>query len=353
MSDPMPQNMLPGEISAALGHVTSGGLLSEHQTQGLFTELLSGHLTDAQIVALLTALAHRGPTVDELTGAARVMRRHVTAIPTPPGLRATLIDTCGTGGAPKTLNVSTAAALVASAAAPGTVAVAKHGNRSRTGRGSAEVLAALGVNVDATPAVQSRCLAEAGVCFCFAIHHHPAMKHAAAARKSLAFPTIFNALGPMTNPAGASRQLIGVYRQDLAQTMAAALARLGAAHAMVVHGLDGLDEITTTAPTVIARVRDGAVHTSTFDARAVLGRSARLEDLAANDLDDAAARVRSILEGRQGPARDIVLVNAAAALLVADAFADWPEALAAAEHAIDSGAALRTLRTLAAVSNRP
>ena len=341
----------PCDIAGLLAFLEAGGTLAENQSHAAFTELLSGRLTDADIAALLTHIAARGPTVDELTGAARVMRQHVTAIPAPASLHGPIIDTCGTGGAPKTINVSTAAAIVAAAAAPGELAVAKHGNRSRTGRGSAEVLAALGVNVDATPATQARCLSDAGACFCFAIHHHPAMKHAAAARKSLAFPTIFNALGPMTNPAGAKRQLIGVYRRDLAETIAVALARLGAERAMVVHGLDGLDEITTTAPTFIAEVRQGAVRTHEFDARELLGRSATLDQLAATDLPDAVSRFRDIFAGRSGPERDIVAINAAAALLVADVFTDWPEALAAVNAALDSGAAERTLAQLAKTSH--
>ena len=208
-----------------ISDLLAGRVLSEHSTEQLFESLLSGQLDDQQIAAVLTFIQSRGVTVDELVGAARVMRRHVTRVPVNvPG--AVVIDTCGTGGAPKTFNISTAGAIVVAGASPHRtgsgphVVVAKHGNRSRSGRGSAEVLARLGVNVDATPAVQARCLREAGVCFCFAIHHHPATKYVAAARKSLAFPTIFNLLGPLTNPAGATRQLIGIYDRTAVEKMA-------------------------------------------------------------------------------------------------------------------------------------
>src|SRR5262245_5383945 len=202
------------------------------------------------------------------------MRRHVTRVecPSPPGADTVVLDTCGTGGAQKTFNISTAASLVVAAASPHhqgkpgrRILVAKHGNRSRSGRGSAEVLQKLGVNVDAPPAIQARCLEQAGVCFCFAIHHHPAAKVAGPARRALGIPTIFNLLGPLTNPAGASHQLIGTYAPEFVDKLAHALARLGADRAMVVHGSDGMDEITTTGPTMIAHVAGTAVRTATFD----------------------------------------------------------------------------------------
>jgi anthranilate phosphoribosyltransferase len=233
------------------------------------------------------------------------------------------------------------------------VLVAKHGNRSRTGRGSAEILAALGVNVDATPAVQARCLRETGVCFCFAIHHHPAMRFAGPARRALPHPTIFNALGPMTNPAAASRQLIGVYDPLLVSDIAQALARLGATHAIIAHSHDGLDELSITAPTTLAIVRDGEVRTQTLDATTLGLPRASLAQIQAVDLNDAARIFKAILDGHAGPHLDMVLLNAAAALIVAHAAPDWASAVSMARTAVASGAAQRTLAALAACSSRP
>ncbi len=252
-------------------------------------------------------------------------------------------------------NVSTAAAIIAAAAggAPDhpRILVAKHGNRSRTGRGSAEALGALGVHVDAGPEVQAACLAQAGVCFCFAIHHHPAMRHASGPRRALGFHTIFNLLGPLTNPANAKRQLIGVYAHHLVEPMARTLAELGTEHAIVAHGLDGLDELTTTAPTKIARVQNGSVALETIDALDFgLARSTHA-DLQADGLDAAAEVVRSIVNGEHGPKRDIAVFNAAAALVVADHAPSFGAGIEQAAQAIDSGAARKTLDRLCEVSN--
>lgn len=342
-----------------LANLVSGGSLSAEQAEGAFEELLTGRMDAAQIGAMLALVQTRGPTVDELVGAARAMRRHVTRVPFPcgvgsPGHGDPVIDTCGTGGAAKTFNVSTAAAIVAAAvpadAAGRRVRVAKHGNRSRSGRGSAEVLAALGVNVDASPEVQALCLERVGVCFCFAVHHHPAMKHAAPARKSLGFPTIFNLLGPLTNPAGATRQLMGVYAPGLVARVAHALARLGADRAMVVHSMDGLDDLSVTGPSLVAHVEGGRVEMEEFDPRALGVPRARLVDLIADDLEDAARMVRAVLEGEEGARREMVALNAAAALVVAGRASDLGEGLALARGAIDSGGARRTLEALVRVS---
>ena len=343
------------EIRETLGRLVASESLSADECEGLFESLLGGLLDDAQIAAALSLIQARGPTVDEVVGAARVMRRHVTRVPRPTGSdAAALIDTCGTGGAPKTFNISTASAIVAAAVGTGygrRVLVAKHGNRSRTGRGSAEVLEALGVRVDAPPAVQSRCLAEAGVCFCFAIHHHPAMKHAVGPRRSLGFPTIFNVLGPLTNPAGADRQLIGVYAAPLVPLLAEALARLGAQRAIVAHGVDGLDELTTTAPTRLAHVEGGRVREETIDAATLgLGR-ATLQDLQAGSVEEAAGIIRAVLAGEKGPRRDIVVLNAGAALLVAGVAQSFAPAVEMAAEAIDSGRGAAALETLARVSS--
>lgn len=339
-----------------LANLLAGCPLGEARAEELFQAVLSGHLDDAQIAAALALVQARGVTIDELVGAARVMRRHVTPVAVDHAdvlaRGAVVVDTCGTGGTPKTFNVSTAAAIVAAAAAPGRVLVAKHGNRSRSGRGSAEVLAALGVNVDAPPAVQARCLREIGVCFCFAIHHHPAMKHAAGPRRSLGFPTIFNLLGPLTNPAGASCQVLGVSDARFVPLMAAALGRLGARRALVVHGMDGMDELSTAAPTLVAPVGLAGVP-SPLDPRALGLDVATRASLEARDLDDAARIFRSVLSGEAGPHRDIVLLNAAAALLVGEAAADLHAGLALAARAIDSGRAAATLDALARASHAP
>ncbi len=351
---PQPGNPSPHVLSL-LADVDAGMTLSEAQAQDLFSALLAGELGEERIKRLLAKLHARRATVDEIVGAARVMRSHVTPIPLDPNERLQVIDTCGTGGAPKAFNVSTAAAIVAAAASPAStrVLVAKHGNRSRTGRGSAEILAALGVNVDATPAVQARCLRETGVCFCFAIHHHPAMRFAGPARRALPHPTIFNALGPMTNPAAASRQLIGVYDPLLVSDIAQALARLGATHAIIAHSHDGLDELSITAPTTLAIVRDGEVRTQTLDATTLGLPRASLAQIQAVDLNDAARIFKAILDGHAGPHLDMVLLNAAAALIVAHAAPDWASAVSMARTAVASGAARRTLAALAACSSRP
>jgi len=340
------------DIHAALARIRSGEVLARTESNSVFESLLNGALDDAQIGALLMALAARGPSVAELAGAAAAMRAHVTPVAAPdePGIR--VIDTCGTGGAPKTFNVSTAAAIVAAACEPNPesgvarVVVAKHGNRSRTGRGSAEVLAALGVNVDASPDTQSACLHDAGVCFCFAIHHHPAMRYAAGPRRSLGFPTIFNLLGPLTNPAGASRQLIGVYAEPLVDLVAGALVELGAEQAMVVHAEDGLDELTVTAPTLVAHVENGTVRRETIRPDTLGLRSATIDEVRVESVEASAELIQRIIGGEEGPAADMVALTAAGALLVGGAAESWPDAVARARDAVASGRAQRTLAQL-------
>ncbi|MFG0326503.1 MAG: anthranilate phosphoribosyltransferase [Phycisphaerales bacterium JB037] len=339
------------EITQALARLLAKGTLSEEESRAVFSALLDGRLEPAQIGALLALIQSRGVTVDELTGAARVMREKVTPIPAGPDDGVPILDTCGTGGAPKTFNVSTAAAIVAAAAGAGGVRVAKHGNRSRTGRGSAEVLAALGVDVDASPEIQARCLREVGVCFCFAIRHHPAARHAAPARMALKFPTVFNVLGPLTNPAGATRQLLGIYDRSLVEPVAGVLATLGAERAWVVHSEDGLDEIAISAPTFVAEVSGGSVSTRTIDAREHGIERASLADLQADSVEHAADIIRAIFAGEPGPKRDFVLINAAAALLISGCVDSLGAGLNAAREAIDSGHAGRTLEALARVSH--
>lgn len=338
-------------MQEALAQLIQGQTLDEAAAERVFRTILAGEADDAQIGALLALIQRRGASVDELVGAARVMRANVTRVPFS-GDEDRLIDTCGTGGAPKTFNVSTAAAIVAAAAgASQGVKVAKHGNRSRTGRGSAEALAELGVNVDASPELQARCLNEAGVCFCFAIHHHPAMKHAIGPRKALGVPTIFNLLGPLTNPAGASRQMIGVYHPSLVEPVAHALMRLGARRALVVHGADGLDEITICAPTIVASVSEGSVSVTQIDTQDFGIERATLAQLQARSLEDAARIVRRALSGKGGAETDFVVANAAGALVVAGVASDFGPAVAMAREAIESGEASKTLDTLIRVSN--
>jgi len=378
--DTQPDNP-PQQLHPYLRRLVDGETLSESDAEAAFLAVLSGNADPAQIAALLALIQSRGVTPDELTGAARVMRRFVTPVHVDQPLRDRLVDTCGTGGAPKAFNVSTAAAFIAAGVGlqrrdqlGPAVLVAKHGNRSRTGRGSAEVLQQLGVNLDADAQRQARALREAAVCFCFAVRHHPAMKHAAGPRKSLGFPTLFNLLGPLTNPADAQRQLIGVYHPAFLPLVAETLRRLGAARATVAHGLDGLDELTTTAPTQLAEVvaaphGSTTVRTRTIDAeRLGLPRTTieriRVESpqqsaaliqrlLTPDDRDrhDAATSAAPLDEQTVAAARDIALFNAAAAIIVADAEPDFPQALDAARHAIDSGAALDALHTLRRITN--
>lgn len=332
-----------------------GRSLSEEEAGSAFEQILSGRANESQVGAMLALMAVKGPALEEIVGGARQMRQHATMLPIAADdpMRDSMIDTCGTGGTPKTFNVSTAAAMVAAAAepAPGLprAYVAKHGGRSRSGRGSAEVLTALGVNIDAPPDVQARCLRELGVCFSFAVNHHPAMKFAAGPRKSLGFPTIFNLLGPMCNPAGARRQVMGLYEARFVPLVAEAMHRLGAHRAMVVHGSDGMDEITTTGPTTIAHVSHEGVRLEEFDAAALgVARTQRV-DLLAGSLEEAARMVRGALDGSLRSAADIVAVNAAAALVVAGAHPDLASGLRAA-RAAQSGPALHVLEELGRLS---
>jgi len=334
------------DLAAALRELLAGRTLNASQTADAFETIMTGRAHHGQIGAFLALLATRVPTAQEILGAARVMRAHVDRVE-PRCDPAGIVDTAGTGGAPKTFNVSTAAAIIAAAAG---ATVAKHGNRSRTGRGSAEVLKQLGVNVDADRATQARCLDEVGICFCFAIHHHPAAKHAMPVRLALGFPTIFNLLGPLTNPAGARRQLMGVYGRAFLEPIAAALAELGVERAMVVHSDDGLDEVSITAPTTFMHVRGDTVTTERFDPTTLGLGPTTLADLTARDLDHATSMVRGVLEGERGPARDMSLVNAAVTLLVADEVESIEEGFRSAAEAVDDGRARETLAKLVEMS---
>ena len=335
-------------LTPTLRILLSRGDLTADETRDAFSAMMSGEVSHAEMGALLGMLALRVPTPEELLGAALVMRAHVARVPTTSDPE-TLVDTCGTGGAPKTFNVSTTAAIVAAACG---VKVAKHGNRSRTGRGSAELLKALGVNVDADLATEARCIDQAGLCFCFAIHHHPATKHVMPVRLALGVPTIFNLLGPLTNPAGAKRQVLGVYDQHFLEPMALALRALGSTRAMVVHSEDGLDELSISAPTEIVHVIQGELHVEKITPEDVGLKRAPIEHVVARDLAHATELVRDILSGKeQGAARDMTLLNAAAALRVAGIAADWREAVDLSRSALDSGKAREKLDALISTSN--
>jgi len=333
--------------AALLGAVISRQDLTRQQARSAFGQIMEGKWSEAQIAAFLAALAAKGEAVDEIAGAAEAMRSRVVKID---ARGADVIDTCGTGGTGlSTLNVSTAAAIVCAGAG---VKVAKHGNRTNTrASGSANVLEALGVNLDAPPDVVAKCLAEAGICFCFAIRLHPAMKYAAPVRKQLGVRTIFNVLGPLTNPAGAKRQIIGVFDAAYARKIAEVLAALGAVRAMVVHADDGLDEVSTASITRIAELKSGKVTMSAVQPEDFGMRRASLDDLAVESAEQSADIIRRALAGEKGPARDIIVLNAAAALCVADKAPRIAEAIPLAEESIDTGTAADALKKLVAISN--
>lgn len=320
--------------------------LSEKEMAECMEEIMDGKATDAQIGALLTALRVKGETVAEITGAAKIMRRKATAIRAPEGV----LDTCGTGGdMSHTFNISTTTAFVVAGAG---VPVAKHGNRSVSSRsGSADVLEALGVRIDLPPEKVEQCLFETGFGFLFAPLFHPAMKYAIGPRREMGIRTIFNILGPITNPAGAQRQVLGVFADRLTETLAEVLGNLGAADAMVVHGEDGLDEISIAGRTKISRAREGKVETFTIQPEDFGLWRGRLEDLKGGDKEENAGITRLILQGEEGARRNIVLMNSALALIVAGATGDYRTALGIAADSIDSGRAREKLEEVKRVSN--
>lgn len=330
-----------------IAKVAAGAALTEAEAEQAFEVIMSGAATPSQIGGFLMALRVRGETVAEIAGAAKVMRAKAHAVSAPPGA----IDTCGTGGdGAGTWNISTAAALVAAGCgAP----VAKHGNRAMSSKsGAADVLAALGVNLDADMALVERALAEANICFLMAPRHHAAMRHVGPTRVELGTRTIFNLLGPLANPAGAKRQLMGVFSAHWVEPLAHVLHRLGSEAAWIVHGSDGLDEITVTGPTTVAELADG--HVRTFE---VTPEDAGLSRWPAADLKggDGAANaeaLRGVLAGKPGAYRDIVLLNAAAALVVAGKAADLRLGAEMAADSIASGAARKALDDLARITNQ-
>ena len=334
------------DMKALLGKVAGGAELDENEAAAAFDMIMSGDATPAQIGAFLMALRVRGETVQEITGAVRVMRAKALAIEAPAGA----MDIVGTGGdAAGTFNISTGAALVVAACG---VPVAKHGNRALSSRsGSADVLKALGVNLDAPMELVRKAIWVAGIGFMMAPRHHSAMRHVAGPRVELGTRTIFNLLGPLSNPAGVKRQFTGVFARQWIEPMAQVLGNLGSECAWVVHGSDGLDELTTTGPSHVAELRDGQVacfEVSPADAGLATADPA---DLKGGTPEDNAAAMRAMLEGQAGPLRDIVIYNAAAALVVADKAASLLEGAGLAAAAIDDGKAMAALRNLVDISN--
>jgi anthranilate phosphoribosyltransferase len=335
-----------GEIRAIIATVAAGRSLTLEQAREAFDIMMSGDATPAQVGALLMGLRVRGETVDELTGGALAMRDKMLKAQAPDGA----IDTCGTGGdASGTYNISTAAALVVAACG---VPVAKHGNRALSSRaGSADVLKALGVNIDAELALVERSMREAGIGFMMAPRHHGAMRHVAGARVELGTRTIFNLLGPLANPATARRQVMGVFAREWLEPLARVLGRLGSERAWVVHGADGLDELSTTGTSEVAELAHGEVTSFRITPEDAGLPRARLEDLLGGEADSNAAALRTVLDGMPGPYRDIVLLNSAAALVVADRAADIRDGVALAARAIDGGAAKTVLQRLVTITN--
>jgi anthranilate phosphoribosyltransferase len=314
----------------------------------LMRQIMSGEVSPTLISAIIIGLRVKKETIGEIAAAAQVMREFAARVEVPD--HAHLLDTCGTGGdSAHTFNISTAAALVAAAAG---AKVAKHGNRSVSSKsGSADVLEALGVNITLAPAQVARSVSEVGVGFMFAPHHHPAMKHAAPVRKELGVRTIFNILGPLTNPAGAKNQLMGVFHPDLVGIQARVLQRLGSRHVMVVHGLEGLDEISITGETMIGELKDGEVREYSVYPRQFGMEVSELKSIQVGSGQESAEVLRQVLAGTKGPARDIVALNAGAAIYISGLSASHEAGVARAREVIDSGAARRKLDELVEFTN--
>jgi len=334
-----------------IDRVEARHVLTRAEAEAAMEELLSGRVETPEIVRLLAALNRRPIEVQELAGFARVMRRHATQVFAEGETRpANMVDTCGTGGdGSNTFNISTAAAVIAAAAG---ARVAKHGNRAASSRsGSADVLEALGVRIDLPFEQYGRAIREIGIGFLFAQAAHTATRHAAPARKQIGVRTVFNLLGPLTNPAGAQSQVLGVFSEDVIDLVAATLAELGVERAFVVHGAGGLDEISLAGETMVAEVRDGAIRRFTVTPDEFGMARAPLESIRGGTAAENAALIRRTLEGEPGPARDIVVVNAAAALVAAGIAANFREAAGLASFVIASGAASEKLASLAAFTN--
>ena len=335
------------ELPELLSKLATGASLSEVESKTAFEIVMSGQSTPTQIGALLMGMRVRGETVDEIAGAVGAMRSKATMIVAPPDA----IDTAGTGGdGIGTFNISTCAALVAAACG---VPVAKHGNRAISSKsGSADVLSTLGVNIEASMEVIQECLWSIGIGFLMAPRHHGAMRHVGPSRIEIGTRTIFNLLGPLSNPAGAKRQLIGVFDSAWCVPLAEVLGKLGSTHVWVVHGLDGMDELTITGPSKVAAYKDGSV--STFEVRPEDAnlRCSRIEDLIGGDPQFNAEEMLELLNGKTGPYRDIVVMNSAAALIVAGKAASLADGASMATEAIEAGKAKNTLNDLVEITNR-
>jgi anthranilate phosphoribosyltransferase len=343
--------MIAPAVANAIKRIVDGKSLARDEMHEVFGDVMDGRTTDVQKSALLIALRMKGETADEITGAALAMRERVTPLDLDDDLRATLVDTCGTGGDGRgTFNISTIAALVAAAAG---VNVAKHGNRAVSSScGSADLLSALGVNIDLDAVRMAEVLRRVGIAFLFAPKLHPAMSAVAPVRRELGVRTIFNVLGPLTNPAFARRQVLGVYAEHLVEIVARVLAALGAVHALVVHSRDGLDEISISAPTLICEVRDGDLRTYEVTPEELDVGSAPIEDVAGGDVSHNAEIARGVLRGRGGAARhSIVYANAGAALYVAGMAASIRDGAAMASEAIASGNAVSKMAELVRETN--
>jgi anthranilate phosphoribosyltransferase len=358
------ERLIPMILDALHRIANQAQSLDRAQAREVMSEVLNGNCSDAQIAALLIALRMKGETVEEIVGFAEAIRAAAAPLP----IRgadalvvsgtgrdalaeeslddASLVDTSGTGGdASGTFNISTATALVTAGAG---VRVAKHGNRSISSKcGSADVVEALGVNIQLSPERAAQCLREVGICFLYAPNLHPAMKQVQTVRRELRMRTMFNLLGPLTNPARASGQVVGVYSLDLVEKLAEALSMLGLRRALVVHGLDGLDEITITGPTRVAEARDGTLRSYEVEPEEFGMARATLQDLAGGDATENAAIIRSVLSGEKSPRRDVVILNAAAALVAAGKAGHIADAVPLAALSIDSRAAAEKLEALA------
>jgi anthranilate phosphoribosyltransferase len=329
-------------VVRAISKVVEGRDLTEEEATSAMEQIMQGEATPAQIAALITSLRMKGETVEEIVGFARAMRRHATCIET---FSPFTVDVCGTGGdGGRSFNISTTAAFVVAGAG---VPVAKHGNRSVSSRcGSADLLKALGVEVEIERERMEECLREVGIGFLFAPLLHRAMKYALGPRREIGIRTIFNILGPLTNPAQVKAQILGVFRPDLTEKLAQVLGRLGTEHALVVHGMDGLDEITTTGATQISEWRSGQVRTSLLEPEMVGIPRANPQDLAGGGPEENAQITLQILKGEKGPRRDIVLLNAAAGLIVGGRARNFEEGMKMAADSIDSHLALAKLEAL-------
>lgn len=329
-------------IKEALSKIVSGNDLTMAEAREVMRAIMRGEATQAQIGAFLTALRMKGETAEEIAGCALAMRESAIAVKPK---RNQLVDTCGTGGdGSGTFNISTTVAFVAAGAG---LAVAKHGNRSVSSRcGSADLLQALGVNLELSPEQIAQCIDEVGIGFLFAPKLHPAMKHALAPRQEIGLRTIFNILGPLSNPAQAKRQLLGVYDGDLTELMAEVLRALGAEHAFVVHGADGLDELSVTGQNKVSRLYNGYIETYYLDPEELGLPRAKLIDLAGGTIQDNAETTKALLEGKRGPKRDVVLLNAAAVLIAGGKASSFSEGLVLAAEAIDNSSARRKLEQL-------